>query len=372
MGVKRNTITFNGRIYDATTGQVVGHTAEPAKQALRAKPAKPARASKTISVTVKDTAEPTVISPSKPLAETRVKKATHTRPSAQRAHSIHVKTERSKTLRRSGLAKPTVSKPIRSKAGLATQPNTIHITNNSATRTERAQHIIRSNKVSKFASAAPVHHKTAHIPVKVAPEHKASHSYNIEDTPPTLAIAAETVRETITKSADIFENALQSATSHHVTTSSRKKRKGLRAAATVSAAVLLLVVFFAQQNTPRMALRAARSEIGFAASLPSYQPSGFGLKGKVQYQKGLVLANYQSNSDDRGYTITQTTANFDNYGLASNLAAQGKDFEVNTVDGQRIYVSRSGATWVKHGVWYTIDGNAGLNTEQLSRIATSL
>lgn len=302
------------------------------------------------------------------------------RESGTKAAAIHSRTERAKTLSRTVVKKPASTKRPKAVTGVASQPTRIVVHDKGQQSPKAQPKIIRSNRITKFSHpSVSVVHK-ANVPIAPAPKQVAARAtvrkaYDIADTPPVShrrSTSTVTAQRTA-KSENIFETALQSATSHKTThTVVAKRRLGRLSIAGLS--VLILAVFFTYQNAPRIALHRAQSTIGFEASIPGYHPAGFSRVGPVQYQKGMVVINFQSNSDDRQYTITQAATALDNSKLADTyLKSNGKQFETTSVAGKTIYIyENSRATWINQGVWYTIDGNAHLGKDQLTNIIASI
>ena len=297
-----------------------------------------------------------------------------------KATAVHVRTERPKTLVRSAVQKSAPAKswkqavaPVLSGA----KPTVLRGHNDQ--RDQRATHIIKSHHITKFASPSGVTHRTEHIPVRQAPaqkskQHTTTHSiYNIHDVPPAPSVT-HTSRPQTKHAPNIFEEALRTAESHKKTHPSRKSRRSRKQIGALVASFLILALFFTYQNAPRIALRNAQSQIGFHASVPRYTPAGFGRASAIQYQKGLVVLNFRSASDDRQYAITQASTSLDNESLVEKyFKPQNKQYQATTVKGQPVYIyDDSRATWISHGVWYTIDGNARLNKDQLTNIIASI
>ena len=361
MRAKKNTITLNGRVYDSKTGK-------PADDA----------------VTIK------VVTPQKSALKENIAKSTvhkiPVRTSADRkpgtkAATIHSRTERATTLSRATVKKPTPVKHPKAVAGVASQPTRIVVHSKGSQSPKAEPTIIRSSRIAKFNHApVSVVHK-ANVPLVPAPKQQTARStvrkaYDIADTPPAAhhKSPGKAVAHHTPKSTNIFETALQSATSHKTTHIATAKRRRLGKLSIAGMSVLILGLFFTYQNAPRIALYRAQSTIGFEASVPGYQPAGFRRIGPVQYQKGIVVINFQSNSDDRQYTVTQTATALDNSNLANTyLKSSGKQFETTSINGNTIYIyENSRATWINQGVWYTIDGNAHLGKDQLTNIIASI
>lgn len=363
MRVKTNTITINGRTYDATTGEVIGGSAVVAPT----KATKPAQVSdKRATIAHKI---PVTDQSSKPPTP-RIDRTTQKQSEANSHAKRHI--ERSQTLMRHIVKKPSTTKPTHAVAGSTSQPDRIVIKNGKAQkREERAKILSKSKHVSKFASQGAVKRVTAHVPVAAAPVARTNRNYDISNTPPTpIVIPDDKPLRELHK--DLFETAIQNATSHTAKKHPirRKHRKASRL--TISAASLLLLVgFFVHQNAPNIALKRASSTIGFTAGVPSYQPGGF-RRGAVEYEPGKVTIDFRSNSDTRGYTITQLSSDITDQAIQTRFL-KGQSYQAIAHNGQTSYLYGSdNLTWVRNGIWYTIEGDSSLSKDQLLNIASSL
>lgn len=366
---KTNTITINGRTYDAATGRAVSASHATPKT----KPVKRVRSGGHVIPV-------TVIKPSATLAATPTKAtptvASRIKPSRpQTEMNSHAKRhiERSQTLMRSIVKKPSVAKPAHAVAGTTTQPKPIIVQSGGAHhREERAKMLSKSSHISKFAHGSSITKVNAHVPVAAAPKVAKAKSYDIANTPPTPIVIPDNkpLREL---HRDLFETAMQNSTSHTAKKHVIHKRRHKAARLTVAAASLLLLVgFFAYQNAPNLALKRASSTIGFTASVPGYQPNGFRRSGPVQYQPGKVTISFRSNSDSRAYTLTQASSSVDDQTIRSRFL-KGQSYQTLNADGQTSYLyGADNLTWVRNGIWYTIEGDSALSKDQLLNIASSL
>jgi hypothetical protein len=170
----------------------------------------------------------------------------------------------------------------------------------------------------------------------------------------------------------------QSAPVHHKKRSKLSKKLGISSKAiAMSTAVLagvLLGGFFAVQNVPNLSMRIAAARAGFAAEMPGYQPAGFSFKGPINYSPGQVTITYKSNSDSRTYDVTQHASNWNSEALLANyVQTEGKQYQTYLDRGRTLYIyDGSNATWVDDGVWYQIEGESNMTTDQLIRIAASI
>jgi len=280
------------------------------------------------------------------------------------SQNVHQKTSRSKTLMRHTVKKPDTQKstdqiesPLQ-KRTLAPTPQ----------RIERANQSNLSPHVSKFSSASTT---VAPMKVREAP------------SPQAAPIKAEEKRALLPLSP--FDMALQNAKSHeqkHINSTSFRKKitKRLRVsprAASITAGIAVMIfggIFFANQYMPSLSVRLAAARAGVEAQIPGYRPSGFSLSGPIEYSTGQITLQYQSNSDDRSFRVVQKKTDWNSQSLLDNfIAAEDKSFQTFQDKGKTIYIyDGNNATWVSGGVWYQVEGEASLNSDQLLRIANGL
>ena len=388
MSDHKNVIELDGKLYDTATGKVVGasHNSKARKApkgvALDGFIKKP----KTHHAAPVHHA-PQVIHPAAPIpAPKPVEKPVvhhapvhHPKPNVQRTDANHLgrKPSRAKTLMRGGLKKPVHTK---------TEP-AIQVASKSAAHTperlERARLVPKSGKISRFGSMAPQPHtfikKTAPLSVKPAPahhtkEHKQAVSHHSEPPIPTQnqLIKEHLVSQAI-KDARVPEAHHKRIKKHRVSKKLGVSPKVLHFGAGALAAVLLFG-FVAYQNAPNISMQIASARAGFNAAIPGYKPSGFGLSGPIEYGPGQVTLNFKSNSDERNFHVTQKVSNWNSEALLTNfVATDDKSYQTYQDKGKTIYIyDGSNATWVSGGVWYQIEGNSSLSSDQLIRLASSI
>ena len=351
MGNSQNFIEINGKKYDAITGVMYGSSAD-----------KPM---------------------AKPVVDGFVRRQKDTSTVRQSLHSANkhvVAPQKSKTLMRAAVKKPS---NVGARADISTKP--LHKTSyGKATITPRTQAVPlhrqkladsthKSNYVQKFGSTGSIP-KTKVAPLEV---HAAPH-IDIHKTP---AIAGP-----VNKKTDLLERALEAAQGHTEPFYQHKKSWRARTAkkigvsgrtvaiSTTVLAGLLLGGLYAYQNVPKLAMRVAASRAGFSASMPGYSPAGFSFSGPVQYSQGQVVVGFKSNTDEREYKLTQQTSNWSSDSLLSNyITNNSKQYQTYEDRGRTIYIyDGNNATWVDGGVWYQIEGKSQLTSDQLVRIAASL
>lgn len=365
----QTTIEINGKKYDAVTGKLLPTADVPAK--------------------------PVVINPqhSTGVMDGFVKKPTHHQ-TKQRTKAEHaVKTpQKSQTLMRKSVHKPETLTPkqvlahqeIRHRLGLSQQ------------RLRHAQEVKKSPSIHKYdhsVSHSTVVKKHADLKVQspptqnVASVKRVSHQ-KVNHAPASHHAEAHASHNTTgrSKAAEkLIEAALTNAQSHtephHKAPKKRSKiirKLGISSrAAAMSSAVLagvLLGGFFAVQNVPNLAMRVASTRAGFDAEMPEYQPAGFSFKGPINYSSGQVTVSFKSNTDSREYNFVQRSSNWNSDALLANyVIAEGKQYQTYLDRGRTLYIyDGSNATWVDNGIWYQVEGDSSMTTDQLIRIASSI
>ena len=145
--------------------------------------------------------------------------------------------------------------------------------------------------------------------------------------------------------------------------------------ATVTMSVVVLSAYVAYLNAPNISVRVAASRAGIEAQLPGYTPSGFVLSGPVEYEPGKVVLSFDSNSDERQFSIAQEESRWNSETLRENAVANiTEDYETIQRGGLTVYIwNGSNASWVNQGIRYTLAGDdSQLSEQQITQIATSL
>jgi hypothetical protein len=341
----KNVIELNGKLYDTVSGKIVASAASNThQQPIVIKPQtkgtvmdgfikKPSHAPKPHHPTpAKHTPKPHT---SRPEAKTIIARTPHP----------------AKTLVRKGLKKPSLHETTHT----AHQP-TIKQT---SPRLARAGAVPQSPKISRFGALLSQPHsfvkKTAALPVKPAP-HQSSHVKKQE-------LSHHAAHPVLTNNQVLKEHLVSQAIKDARVTEAPHKTKRHKTAKKLglspkvfhfgagTLAVLLLIGFIAYQNAPNISMRIAASRAGFNAAIPRYQPSGFGLKGPIEYGPGQVTLNFKSNSDERNFHIIQKVSNWNSDALLSNfVASNNKSYQTYQDKGRTIYIyDGSNATWVSGG-----------------------
>lgn len=327
MTAKQNIIEINGRRYDATTGQPVAGKLSGAPKVIDGFHASSSK-------------RPAPVAKRAPVAS-------------------HKRTlQKSQTLHRAAVRNST--------AKSQSDTGSVEINDTAQGRLARAQRHQKSSRISKFGTfasskAQPIQNPES-APVQAAPIHQPAQ--HVVATKPAVASAQTTKPQT---------NMVAPAKPKRTKRLAAHKPK-FAAIAAGAAAVLVLASYFTYLNVPNVALRIAASRAGMDASVPDFQPPGYAFAGPASYGKGQLTLKYDSNSDDRSFNIVERESSWDSQSLLDNYVDRQHDQYLTFQErGLTVYVYKGNqASWVDGGVWYTIEGDAALNTEQLLKIAGSL
>jgi hypothetical protein len=200
-------------------------------------------------------------------------------------------------------------------------------------------------------------------------------------TPPIPSAAVTRPVAPPQRPLDVFEIAMQRATSHeqlpvihYKHPRSRQLFSKRRTSIAATAVTILLVVgLIGFQYRTTIALHLATGKAGFRAVIPAYQPSGFSI-GKLNASAGTVAINFHSNSDQRSYAITEKPSAWDSATLRDNFVASADShYQSVQVGGRTVYLyGKNNAAWVNGGIWYQVQSGGALSDHQLSELAASL
>ena len=341
MGDKsKNVIEINGRRYDAATGRPVKSSVKQSVRHIEGIAKAPTRA--------------------------------EIRRAQRAAKEVHQTTKKSVTLNRAATAKPAVPKQVQAAPiGEMRTPARAREQLSERVSEQRQQRAATTNKsaaIAKFAQNS--------APAPVAPV--APVVPKIEETRP--ALTTQQVPQQTTKEQLIAEQ-LAKADDQHTTEKPKrslkaflKRRPKLVTTLATGASTLLVIAYVTYLNIPNMALRVAASRAGFEANMPGYRPNGFAFGGPISYSPGQITIGFQSNTDDRQFQITERETNWDSQSLLENYVKPETElYSTFQERGLTVYIyDGSSAAWVNGGIWYTIEGESLLSSEQLLKIATSL
>jgi hypothetical protein len=292
------------------------------------------------------------------------------------ARAVHHKTEKSRTLMRTVVKKPSAPKHHGSSTPkVVRHPSPQYDVDPRLA--SHAQKVKKSELVSRFGAPVGSHPAKKHIEAALAVQPEP-----VE--PPVFDHHHPTSVEKKSHSVHL-ERALENAHSHTQPKAKKQTRRQKLARkikvtprivsiGATSFAVFLLVGFIAYQNAPNLSMRLASARAGVSGRVPGYQPAGFGMAGPIKYQQGQLVINYKSHSDQRQFSISQKSSQWNSESLLENyVVAEGKSYQTFQDGGKTIYIyDENSATWVDGGVWYQIEGNSSLTSDQLLRVAASM
>lgn len=279
--------------------------------------------------------------------------------------SVH-KTQKSNTLMRKTVKKP-VSHSLKQSPARKGSPGIQTFTSASKQKIEHAASVKKSSLVRKFSEITSAHH--AAVIQEPSPK-----SGRIQAFATATAAHLDPIKSSL-EAATSHEEPRGEKLHHHVKLAHKFKiSPRLLSGGSLLLAGFLLTGFFAYQNMPNLNMRLASARSGVHGSLPGYKPAGFGQKGGVTYKPGQITISFKSNSDNRNFEIIQTTSSWNSEALEENyFVANKKLYTVVPDKGKVVYLyDESNASWVDGGVWYRIEGNSHLNSDQLLNLANSL
>jgi hypothetical protein len=142
---------------------------------------------------------------------------------------------------------------------------------------------------------------------------------------------------------------------------------------TTAAAIAIMAGYVWLHNYPKLALQSAGARAGVSASLPGYIPSSYNLS-RTDTNPGLVTLHFTSPSAPEPLVIKQHRTTWDTSSLLDNyVTKQADSYSTVQEQGLTIYVyGANKATWVNHGIWFSIDGSQRLSRDQILKMAYSL
>lgn len=282
------------------------------------------------------------------------------------------KTHKSTTLMRTTVRKPTPikTKPVGASPSTPQPAKVQKFSSVPNEKLQRAQAVPKSTMIQRFSSQvslAPAQpHKAATVPLlSTSRVHAVATAHTVPFSPLDRAL----------DEAESHTQPKAKAERRHVRMARRLKiSPRLVSAGSLALAALLIGGFFAHQNIPNLNMRLASARANVRGSLPDYQPAGFRMNGGISYKPGEIAVSYKSNTDERNFKLTQASSSWNSETLQDNyLTSNQKEYQVVADKGKTIYLyDGSNATWVDGGIWYRIEGNSQLNSDQLLSIANSL
>jgi hypothetical protein len=333
----KHTIVINGKLYDAVSGLPVA-APDGVMRPTAAKP-KPHKAFSDVGPSV-------AVNP----------KHTTAKPVHHPAATVHRTAQKSQTLRRESLKRPAPT----------------HV--ESVRRKPAVGHVAKSNMISKFAPHPQPRESAQSAPAKhvaAAPHSPASQVAK----PATKSMSSRERKEKLI--ADRLAKIDHKRSDNNSSHTRRGLFSGHPRVSTVVVACFTLVLlggYLTYLNMPNLSVRVAATQSGVAASFPQYRPDGYRFDGPIAYSPGEVVINFQSNSGSERFTIKQKTSHWDSQAVLDNyvIKKSNNQYITSSEGGLTIYTFDNKAAWVNKGIFYSIDGNAPLSSDQVLRIAASL
>jgi hypothetical protein len=374
---QQNILTINGKTYDATTGlPVKASTVSPAATP----PVTGAHISRTladISPHHKKSFDGFIQQARKAPAEPKQSPLTK----SVAAHSIHRTPQKAQTLYRGAFKE-------RPQAQYKPKIQTHHASDITASRLHRSMVAPKHSDVRRFAPQPTVTPTTSAQPTQPSDIHRsraldqlAKKFDGVPSRPPVQhahmdgpALKKELIRKQLAEIDEpIKEVDIRLARQEHRVKQFFAKQPRLLTAATGALAVLIFVGYLVYLNIPNISMRIAAERAGFAATMPAYKPTGYSLTGPVAYSTGEVQLKFASTAQPGNFTLTQHQSNWDAQALLQDyVSRQTNNYMTYQDEGLTIYMFNGQATWINGGIWYSVSGSAGLSSDQILNLATSM
>ncbi len=371
--IRANTVTFNGRLYDSRTGQPLdSHSSlRPHQPSTPQKPRVIDGITRKAASATPSVVRPTAIrTPQASASGAAASLPAHAK--AASARSVHQRTTKPKTLMRTSVKKPTASKIHSLNSTLQTEsslhaPTLVPISQHTSV-THPIQ-VTKSKLISRFHTSEPSPVTKKHSgQLAVRPEPAITDS-PVYAPPKTPLSAANQMFETAMHKADSHRQSALPPSKHHKLGVGHK----IRNLGALTAASVLIIGFIVIHNTPNFSMKLASNRADVQGSLPAYHLSGFSMQSPA-YKKGEIVLNFHSNNrDNRDFSVTQKNATWSSQDLEQQFfQTQDSSYQRFDQNGKTIYIyGDNDATWVKNGVWYTLNGGAQLTTDQVLKFAAS-
>ncbi len=279
-----------------------------------------------------------------------------------KASIMHNKPQKSQTLRRKTMKKPTRTPSKGSMDFIGGKKP--RVVQKSAAISKFAAHpavatpVHAAKEPSETVTPHPIMEKVTKQHIPSQPAHKPAHNHP----------SANQLKKQAIETA--LENS-KPAKAHRT----KKRFPKLVSIGSATLAVMLLAGYLTYLNMPTISIRVAAAQAGIDATYPTYHPSGYSLSGPIAYDTGEVNLRFAANTGPHNFTITEKKTNWDTTAVLENHVEQNSNgnYIPHKRSGLTIYTyGESQAAWVNGGIFYTIDGDAPLSDDQILRIATSL
>jgi hypothetical protein len=142
-----------------------------------------------------------------------------------------------------------------------------------------------------------------------------------------------------------------------------------------SSIVVLAVGYITWHKVPQVAMALTAAKANVSAHVPGYTPTGFKYAGQVKAtDAGVSIKFHSSENTAKSYTLTQKKSSMPSKSLAENTLPKNTQVQTSQVDGTTVYIygDQNDALWINHGIQFSIHDEAGLNSDQVLKIANSL
>lgn len=276
------------------------------------------------------------------------------------ASHVHSPTQKSKTLHRKATKKPVTSRPpssARRSMDIAKHPGVTKFSPQTPDLAQAAK--TQTKPIAATPDIAPV----AHPAVKKHAELRA-----VQKNPkPSAQKPAQQIKQ------EAIKEALAQPAHHHKKPGFFRRHRRVFSITTGVIALLVGIAYVAYLNMPGLSVRIASAQAGISASYPQYTPSGYSLRGAVNYGDGQVTMTFGANAGNTSYSVRQVKSSWDSNAVREMVERESDGQFITTLDrGLTVYTYSGNAAWVNGGILYTISGDTPLSSEQIVRIATSL
>src|SRR3990167_3315610 len=249
------------------------------------------------------------------------------------------------------------------------RPSTQHLT--TVNKAKPGEFVAKTGETTTRSPAIKKFHQQASQTSTTKPINKIYTEVAVKT--PTQNLSHMTIEQLESKFksnvVDPFEEAIKEASSHihelHIVESPFSRIVkifhpfGSRARVALTAVVVVSAFIIGVYLTiPSIKVKMASLQASIPASLPKYQPAGFGIYGPIKAEPGKVIVNYKSNTDSGNYRITQQASDWSSQSLLNNqVLATAKPFQTYQQNGKTVYVyDNNKAVWVDAGILYSIEG----------------
>ncbi len=309
---------------------------------------------------------------------------------AHHPHSVapHITrvTQRSKTLMRTAVNKPAVTK-IKEQPKIAKRKIDHAVSRGveasapvRASMLDRANAIKQSEFVGKFNELTTPANPISPDPTSI--QTTANSEVHLKNLDQLSQIESNPTKN------DIFTEAALKLADSNVPTAPRKEhfydpiavKLHISVKTLLIISIILFVIILGLITTyifsSDISIYLANSKTGIHGTLPGYKPAGFGLKSIDSAgtgANGYINLKYTSNSDSRAYSIGEQYTTWDNQALISSVITPqaGTQYTTSEYGGRTVYTYGKYTVWVSGGVYYNLLNNAGLTSNQISQIVTT-